>query len=168
MQPALITLVGSCILHGVLAASDTLIIGMHSGEYQAAMDGPAQNDNGVWYVYSADTSPCSGSYSLPDNPWNPFVNGNIQGDESKDFQDWCGLQLPCQGNIVMGKDGICGKGQQQSNTEGTYYADAYDHGNGNKIVGRCVYTGTQSKNCATTGSDLYEPAVRCYFNGNIC
>ncbi|KAI1766812.1 hypothetical protein GGR53DRAFT_528075 [Hypoxylon sp. FL1150] len=158
------------------ALSDTMILGMHSGEEIDALiagnEGPgvqSSNTNGAFVMYTADGDWCNEAHLLPDDPWNFLENSAISGgDETKNFIDWCGLQLPCSGNLVMGKEGICGQGQQYNRAEGTYYSDVHDVGNGNKVVGRCVYTGTASKNCATTGSDLYEQSVRCYMDGQIC
>lgn len=89
------------------ALSDTMILGMHSGEevdaFIAGGGGPgveSSGTNGAFVMYTAGGDWCKEAYLLADDPWNFLVNSDIRGDQSNDFTDWCGLQLPCNGNLV--------------------------------------------------------------------
>lgn len=148
------------------AQSPTLFMGMESGESFSSLT-VDNNVNGAWAAYTAAGDICHNAAFLPNKPWNPWTN-DIMGDPSKDFQNWCGLQLPCLGNFVMGKEGPCGKDQQYNRPDGTFYATLYDNGHGDVPVGKCVYDGTINKNCATAGSDIYQSVIRCDFDSPMC
>lgn len=128
------------------------------------------NPNGTFALYSVDEDVCTSAQSLPDNPWNPLSTWWVAGkDINNDDLDWCGLQLPCSyGNYVMGADGICGVGQAYHSV-GDFYANLYDHGHNNAVVGRYVYTDPNIKtNCVALGSVYYEEIIRCYFDSPMC
>ncbi|KAI1078190.1 hypothetical protein F5B20DRAFT_592075 [Whalleya microplaca] len=154
--------------------SDVVLFGMHSGISVSGFFpggvGPGLTSSSsvsAWVIFS-DTGDWCKSHDLGAD-WNPFRNDNIRpSDFHKDFQNWCGLGLPCSGDLVMGKQGPCGKGQAH-HKKGDFYADVFDRGNKNKHVGRCEFTDpSKTKNCAKSGSDIYGQSLRCKLTSKIC